>query len=204
MLKLKRGYLIAFEGIDGTGKSTHCRWLEEELIRRGYPVQGLREPTDGVWGKKIRQLLTEGRKNISLEEELTWFLNDRREDVEKNIRPSLQSGKIVLMDRYYYSTAAYQGAAGLDPKKIITENEIFAPIPDRVFIFYAPVDICLDRIRASRGDALDSFEKKEYLEKVQNIFENFSSAQFRKIDGSDSMIAIQKTLMFEIQDLFRT
>ena len=55
MLKLKRGYLVAFEGIDGTGKSTHCRWLEEELICRGIPVERLREPTDGIWGKKIRR-----------------------------------------------------------------------------------------------------------------------------------------------------
>ena len=119
MFKLKRGYLIAFEGIDGTGKSTHCRWLEKELNRLKIPVSRFCEPTEGLWGTKIRRLLVKGRGEITLEEELRWFMNDRREDVKNNISPALKSHQMVLMDRYYFSTAAYQGALGLDPQKIV-------------------------------------------------------------------------------------
>ena len=200
-MKLKRGYLVAFEGIDGTGKSTHCKWLEDKLKRLGVPVHLLREPTNGFWGKKIRELLREGRKSVSLKEELTWFMNDRREDVINNIFPALKKHKIVLMDRYYYSTAAYQGAAGLNPGIIISNNEEFAPVPDLIFVFYAPVDICLERIRSSRGKLPDSFERKEYLEKVQLIFDRFSGSKFRRIDSSMAIKTIQKKIIREIQEL---
>ena len=162
-MEMERSYLIAFEGIDGTGKSTHCRWLEKELTRRYISVKRFCEPTDGIWGKKIRKILSDRRRNVSFEEELTWFMNDRREDVLKNIGPALENKKIVLMDRYYYSTAAYQGAMNLEPEKIIFDNEMFAPIPDRVFIFHAPVDTCLKRIKMARGDSLDFFENKSYF-----------------------------------------
>ena len=65
---------------------------------------------------KIRRLLSDGRQGISPQEELSWFINDRKEDIETNIMPALKKHKVVLMDRYYFSTAAYQGALGLDPR----------------------------------------------------------------------------------------
>ena len=131
---MKRGFLIVFEGIDGTGKSTQCELLAKSLTERDMPNIALAEPTRGTWGTKIRRLLSEGRQGISPQEELSWFVNDRKEDIELNIMPALQDNKVVLMDRYYFSTAAYQGALGLDPEQIRLENETFAPIPDRVLI----------------------------------------------------------------------
>nr|MDP6657848.1 dTMP kinase [Nitrospinaceae bacterium] len=111
-MELKRGWLIVFEGIDGTGKSTQCQKMETRMREYGVPVIRLREPTDGVWGQKIRKILSDGRGAVTPKEELTWFIEDRREDVEKNILPALRENKVVLLDRYYYSTAAYQGALG--------------------------------------------------------------------------------------------
>jgi len=177
---LKRGYLIVFEGIDGTGKSTHCRLLGEHLESRGVPVQRLFEPTEGVWGKKIRHILKHGRDGVSPEEELSWFINDRREDVEKNILPALAAGRVVLLDRYYYSTAAYQGALGFDPAAIVRDNEAFAPRPDLVFLFTTQPEKCLERV-SGRG-AASSFERADYLEKVQRIFDTFDDPVIERVD----------------------
>lgn len=181
-MALKRGYLIVAEGIDGAGKSTHCRLLGESLERKGYPVVSLREPTDGVWGRKIRKLLTAGRGGVSPDEELQYFLNDRKEDVEKNIQPALQDHKVVVLDRYFYSTAAYQGALGLDPETILRENETFAPRPDLVLLFCLAPAKGLQRIQHSRG-AFSSFEKEAYLERVRAIFESFTGPHIRRIDA---------------------
>lgn len=201
-MKLDRGYLVVFEGIDGTGKSTHCRLLGGYLQGKGIDTVCLSEPTQGVWGKKIRKILVEGRNGITPEEELALFINDRKEDVELNIAPALERKKVVLIDRYYYSTAAYQGALGLDPARICRENEAFAPKPDLVFLFELPPEQCLDRISANRKDGPNAFEKLEYLKKVQGIFSSFSGTQFRRIDTAGTQEEVHARLLREINALF--
>jgi dTMP kinase len=99
-----------------------------------------------------------------------WFLEDRKLDVSENINPALESGKIIVMDRYYYSNMAYQGALGLDMEKIRSENEKFAPRPDIVIILDAPPKTGLDRIRNKRKEELNYFETLEYQEKVRELF----------------------------------
>lgn len=193
--------MIVFEGIDGTGKSTHCKLLLEYLQARGFSVISLSEPTRGAWGKKIRDLLVKGREGVSSEEELSWFINDRKENVERNILPALAQNKVVLMDRYYYSTAAYQGALGLDREKILRENQRFAPLPDRVFIFAAPLETCLERIKTQRVSGPDSFERFDYLEKVQRIFDSFVGSRFRRIDSSAPREAVHAQIRKEVEAL---
>ncbi len=196
-MKLDRGYLIVFEGIDGTGKSTHCQLLEEYLKSRGIPVRRLFEPTKGKWGMKIRKLLKEGRGDISPEEELSWFINDRKEDVENNIKPGLAKKEVVVLDRYYYSTAAYQGALGLDPEKICRENEAFAPKPDLVFLFITAPEKCLERIQKTRTEK-SSFERLDYLEKVQRIFVSFNDPVIRRIDTTPPSDVVHKKLREDV------
>ncbi|CCQ91282.1 Thymidylate kinase [Nitrospina gracilis 3/211] len=188
-MKLDRGYLIALEGIDGTGKTTQGNLLADYLEQRGLPVVRLREPTQGMWGQKIRRILTEGRGGTTPEEELQWFLNDRKEDVEQNIRPALNTNKLVVIDRYYFSTAAYQGALGFDPVKICADNEAFAPRPDRVLIFSGSLETSFERIAKGR-DGFSSFEKKDYLQKVQAIFDSFEGPHIRRIDSDGSVEAV--------------
>jgi dTMP kinase len=198
---LKRGFLIVFEGIDGTGKSTQCELLAKSLTERDMPNIALAEPTRGTWGAKIRRLLSEGRQGISPQEELSWFVNDRKEDIELNIMPALQDNKVVLMDRYYFSTAAYQGALGLDPEQIRLENETFAPIPDRVLIFLTSPETCLERIESSR-DQKSAFEKLDYLQIVQKIFKSFEGPNIRFIDSVGSVPEVQEKVLSAIEDLF--
>ena len=172
----------------------------EDLRARELPVQLLAEPTQGFWGQKIRKLLEEGRGYISPEEELSWFINDRREDVEKNIRPGLERNTILLLDRYYYSTAAYQGALGMDPLNICRDNETFAPKPDLVFLFMLSPEKSLERIRNSRDDT-SSFEKLEYLKSVSRIFESFEDPVIRKIDSDQPVEVVHDRLKRELDHL---
>ena len=197
-----RGYLFAFEGIDGVGKSSCQKQLGDKLSALGYPVVLLREPTNGVYGKRIREILTQGRDGVSPEEELALFISDRKENVEQNISPALHDKKIILIDRYYYSTAAYQGALGFDPKKICADNEKFAPRPDRVFLFKAPIELCLERIGKNRSGGPDAFEKQDYLSKVQTVFDQFTGDHFRRIDSSLPFEQVVLKLVEELKEFF--
>ena len=175
------GWLVVLEGIDGSGKSTVLRRLAEYCASRGLDAVVSGEPTRGPWGMKLRQSMTEGR--LTLEEELALFLKDRAEHVERLIRPALKAGKVVLLDRYYFSTAAYQGARGVDPEKILAENEKFAPEPDLVILLNFDPVAGLDRIRA-RGDSPNHFEQLEQLQQVREIFLKLDRPCIRKVDAA--------------------
>ena len=170
-MKLSKGILIVIEGIDGSGKTTQAEILLEKLRGKGFDTVYFREPSDGKWGREIKRKATLP-DSISPDEELDLFLKDRRENVEKNLKPGLEEKKIVVLDRYYFSTMAYQGALGLDQKKIRSENEAFAPIPDLVILLTIPVSKGLSRIKEKRGD-FTAFEGREYLNRVKLIFEDF-------------------------------
>jgi dTMP kinase len=161
------GWLIVIEGIDGAGKSTLVRQFADYCQAHGLGCVTSGEPTRGPWGQKLRRSMTEGR--LTLEEELDLFLKDRAEHVDTLIRPALQRGDVVVLDRYYFSTAAYQGARGVDPEWILARNEQFAPEPDLVLLLDFDPAAGLDRIRA-RGDAPNSFEELEQLREVRRIF----------------------------------
>ncbi len=198
---MAKGSLITIEGIDGVGKTTQTRMLVEHLKEKGHDVLQLREPTDGLWGKKIKNLTKRGR-NISPKEECQWFLKDRIEDVEENILPALSQDKIVVMDRYYYSNMAYQGALGLDMERIREENEKFAPRPDLVIILDALPKLGLERITDKRKDELNFFETLNYQEKVRALFLNMESYDNVKIlDGSKGIEGVQGEIRRVVEEL---
>jgi dTMP kinase len=182
---MSQGLFIVIEGIDGTGKSTQSKRLAEWFRSRGREVVLSREPTDGPWGKKLRESATTGR--LSAEEELECFLNDRREHVEMSIKPALAEGKVVILDRYYFSTMAYQGARGFDPVEIRRRNEAFAPQPDLLLILDLSVESAHGRIGA-RGDTTNEFEQRDTLTRCREIFLSLRDEPFTcVIDAEPSL-----------------
>ena len=142
----KEGKLIVIEGIDGTGKSTQSGLLAEHLRAQGREVIESHEPTNGPWGRKLRESATTGR--LTIEDELEYFLKDRKQHVDELINPIVKRGGIVILDRYYFSSMAYQGYRGIDPTEIRAKNEVFAPVPDHLIILDLPVKTALERIGA--------------------------------------------------------
>jgi dTMP kinase len=182
---MSQGLFIVIEGIDGTGKSTQSKRLAEWFRSRGREVVLSREPTNGPWGKKLRESATTGR--LSAEEELEFFLNDRREHVEMSIKPALAEGKVVILDRYYFSTMAYQGARGFDPAEIRRRNEAFAPQPDLLLILELSVESAHGRIGA-RGDTANEFEQRDTLSRCSEIFLSLRDEPFAcVIDAEPSL-----------------
>ena len=196
----KTGLFIAFEGIDGTGKSTQVRLLADALADRGHQVIVTREPTNGPYGMKIRELYT-GRDQVSKEEELELFIADRRQHIEEVIEPALAAGKIVITDRYYFSTAAYQGAAGLDPDEIIRRNRVFAPQPDLVCLLVVPPEVGVHRIQSSRGEELNAFEQESALKKVAAIFDSLSGDYIKRIDGTGAVPDVHQAVMARVCEI---
>lgn len=181
-MRLKKGILIVLEGIDGAGKSTQARLLLTGLRSLGHKVVCFREPTRGRWGRKIKRL-AKHPDSLSPEEELALFVKDREENVRLNLRPALAERKIVILDRYYFSTIAYQGAKGIDPARIRRMNEKLAVKPDLVFILDIAAGEGLGRIhQRKRKDLL--FERERYLILVRKIFKSFRGRKFVHLDGS--------------------
>ena len=160
------GVLVNLEGIDGCGKSTQSKLLREKLEEEGEKVIILKEPTKRPHGQKLWDVL-HGKRKASNEEILELFVLDRKQHVEEKIQPALDDGTVVLMDRYYYSSMAYQVAGGIDVEEI-REKHVFAPRPDVVLIFDLPVSVALERVKG-HSDA-DEFEKEEHLEKVREAY----------------------------------
>ena len=185
----RKGTFIVFEGIDGSGKTTISKMMASHLTDQGIEVVWLREPSDSVWGKKIRHLAN-SKESIPISEELDYFIQDRRWDVETNIEPALKQTKTVILDRYFFSTVCYQGARGLDAAKILTLNREFAPEPDLVFIIDVDVDTALQRIRKNRDIEVKLFEKSEFLARVRQNYLKLKGDYVHIINGCQPLRAV--------------
>ncbi|MBI5153950.1 dTMP kinase [Candidatus Poribacteria bacterium] len=192
------GCLVALEGIDGSGKSTQGRLLRDWLLGQGIAASLFREPTDGPIGMEIRRLAKEGRLPARREFEL--FLEDRADDLARNIGPALARGEVVLMDRYYISSMAYQGALGLDIEEIRAANECIVPRPDLVILFDLPLEEALGRIGLRCSSGPDHFERREYLAQVEANFANLTGFEIRRINANQDIEAIQTDLRMLITE----
>jgi dTMP kinase len=196
----ERGILIALEGIDGSGKSTQATSTElaTTFTQQGYEVVSFHEPSDSPWGRRIREMKRLGTRLLAPSQELDLFLRDRRYDVVANIEPALAAHKVVLMDRYYFSTMAYQGALGIDPEHIQRLNEAFAPIPDLVFILLISPAAALQRIRHSRGQPDNVFELEAYLKHVDAIFRTLKGPHIHFIPADQPVATVTAMLRRKI------
>lgn len=184
-LRIPGGLFIVFEGIDGTGKSTQVGLLAEKLRQLGYAVVATREPTDGPYGQRIRKLFHD-RAAVTRDEELELFIADRTQHVRQVIAPALAEGRVVISDRYYLSTVAYQGANGGDPELILRKNADF-PQPDLAIILEVDPARSIHRIKNQRHEKPNTFEGEENLRRVAGIFAAMDQDFIWRVDGTGSV-----------------
>lgn len=180
-----KGKFIVFEGIDGSGKSTQCSMLYDYIKSLDLPARLLAEPTSGEYGKKIRQIL-QGNIPVPVEEQVRLFIEDRQEDYLLNIKPCIDSNITIVMDRYFYSNAAYQGSPEISPEKIIRKNlDRGFPLPDRIYYIDIEPEIAMSRIAARNGSGkTELFEKKAFLEIARKNFLSMVNERILQINGA--------------------
>jgi len=197
-MKIKKGVLVVIEGIDGAGKTTQAKMLLHKLLKAGVDAVYFREPSDSRWGQEIKEKAVEP-DSLSPEEELDLFQKDRKENVERNLKPALQTNRLVILDRYYFSTMAYQGARGIDPQRIQETNEQFAVIPDLVFILDVEPGTGLKRIE-NRKRKEELFEHEARLIRVREIFNGIQGNNIFHIDGTKSLEEIGNEIEKSVLD----
>lgn len=155
----KRGAFICIEGIDASGKTTQAHRLVRNLRRRGLDAVYTTEPNTGEIGKLIRDHVLNRKKRVPVAVEALLFAADRVDHVDKEIKPALQKGKIVICDRYVYSTLAYQGAADLDLNWIEQINQ-FALVPNMALFLDVSPEVVIERMQSK--------SKKSVMETLKN------------------------------------
>lgn len=191
MIRLSRGVLVAFEGIDGAGKTTQARAFHDALTAAGVDVVLTKEPTNGPHGRRLRASARTGR--LPADEELALFMADRREHVADELQPALDRGAVILIDRYYPSTVAYQGARGLDTDELLAANEQIAPRPDLLLIFDIDPALGLARVRG-RGDVADLFEVPAALAEARRIFATLDGPHVLHLDARHPIADVSATI----------
>jgi len=158
---------IVFEGIDGSGNSTQSTILAEFLRGRVYDVLLTKEPTNGAIGKVIRDVLQKRVRTSPLALQML-FVADRAYHLQTEIEPALEEGKVVISDRYMFSTTAF-GGLDVDMDFLKQINSKFR-VPDITFILDVKPEIALQRIKRSRSGELELFEE---LEKSKRVYANY-------------------------------
>ncbi|MEM1587894.1 MAG: dTMP kinase [Candidatus Bathyarchaeia archaeon] len=190
--KLK-GLFIVIEGIDGAGKTTQSKLLQKELNKKGFKSIYTTEPSKGFIGKFLRETSFKGVK-LNPEVETLLFAADRFQHITYEVTPNLNKGKIVVCDRYFYASLAYQGAQGVDLGWIKTVNK-FVIKPDLGIYLDVPVEVGLSRISKRKKTV---FEKIEIERKVREIYLKLvKEKELILVDGNKPIKDVNK----EITDL---
>ncbi|MDG6936860.1 MAG: dTMP kinase [Nitrososphaerota archaeon] len=179
------GRFIAFEGIDGSGKTTQAAMLCNHLGRIGLPSVLTREPTGGRYGKLAKNMIVQKREFDSAHlQEL--FAADRMQHLKRFILPMLADGFIVVADRYKLSSMAYGIASGLDAEWLAKLNSR-APEPFLTVMLDIPPKTAMGRIE-KRGVENTAFEKKEFLGRVRKAYLSLAAGRSDVLimDGSGS------------------
>jgi len=179
-----KGIFISFEGIDGAGKTTILRLLEKYLKGKNLSVVSTYEPGDTLCGKKIRDILEQEENKLYSYTELLLYLADRAEHIKKVILPALYSSKIVICDRFFDSTIAYQGyGRGIDIDKIkMFDNFVRSSLlPELTILFDIEVEIGFKRKNIKLSE-----EYKLFFQRVRKGFLEIAKQEPQRIKIIDA------------------
>ena len=195
---------ITFEGIDGVGKSTQLDLLETYLRSKGHDVMRTLEPGGTELGKEIRHLLLHRKGDVAPRAEALLYAADRAHHVTTKILPALNSGQVVLSDRYFDSSVAYQGAArelNVDEVRDISLWAVGGLLPDLTILLDLPAELAMTR-RSATGvepDRLES-ERVEFFERARDEYLRRSSEpRFLVVDASLSVQEIHERVLQRVQ-----
>ena len=196
---MKKCLFIVIDGIDGSGKSETIKMLHNYLFSKNktFRILTTREPTNGNYGKQIRKMLSKEKNPKSNSKKLMGlFLKDRREHLKYTIEPFLKMSNdneinIVLCDRYYYSTIAFQGAQGLDMNELVKKNKNFRK-PDIAFILDVEPSLALKRIEYRKKE---KFEQLEFMKKIRANFLKLPKLLKDKIKIIDSSKSLKNAFI---------
>lgn len=196
---------ITFEGIDGSGKSTQILLLREYLVKNGLKVVTLREPGGTELSEYIRAVLLNKKLEVSNISELLLFQAARADLVQTIVKPSLADGRIVLSDRYFDSTTAYQGyGRGIDLKVINKSNQIgsLGVLPDITFYLKIKRNIGLERVSGKELDRME-LSSDEFYERVILGYDELAKKESRiiTIDGNKDLKEIHSIVVTEVEKL---
>ncbi len=205
MTRLSKGLFITFEGIEGSGKSTQVKMLVQALQQRNLPYLTTREPGGTVIAEAIRSILLNPLyANLTAETELLLYCASRAQHTAELIIPALDKGCIVICDRYFDSTYAYQGAARkLDEDLIdtLTRFATYGRIPDLTFLIDLPVQVGLSRIQNRQLDRLEK-ENTDFHERVRQQFlfiANKCPSRYVVLNGEQTPEEIHRQLLAFLQ-----
>jgi dTMP kinase len=192
----KKGFFICIEGLDGSGKTTHAHRIVRNLQERGFDAVYTTEPSRGDLGTFIRSTVLQGKKRVPRVVEALLFALDRVEHLEKDVKPALEKGKIVISDRCVYSSLAYQGAAELDIDWIEEINRLALPADLAIYIDVPP-EVVVKRIRRKKS----VMERLETQQKVQKVYMKYvENGKLVPVDGDKRKAEVTQSILKVILD----
>ena len=198
----KRGAFICIEGIDASGKTTQAHRLVRNLRRRGLDAVYTTEPSTGEIGKLIRDHVLNRKKRVPVAVEALLFAADRVDHVDKEIKPALQKGKIVICDRYVYSTLAYQGAADLDLNWIEQINQ-FALVPDLALFLDVSPEVVIERMQSkSKKSVMETLKNQRRVCEV--YLKMVKEGRLMGIDGNKPVNAVAADILRDVVEFLES
>lgn len=195
----KRGVFICIEGLDASGKTTHAHRLVRNLQERGFDAVYTTEPSPGEIGRFIRKYVLQRKRRVPSVVEALLFAVDRVDHIERKIKPALEEGKIVVSDRYVYSSLAYQGAAGLDLEWIEEINRLALP-PDLAIFIDVPPEVVVKRIRRKKS----VMERLDTQRKVREVYMKFvENGKLVPVDGNRRKDEVEKDILTVVLDFLK-
>ncbi len=190
---VKRGAFICLEGIDASGKTTQTHRLVRNLKRRGFDSVYTTEPSTGEIGRLIRRHVLDRKKRIPVSMEALLFAADRVDHVEKKIKPVLYKGRIVVCDRYVYSSLAYQGAGDLNFDWIKQINR-FALVPDLALLIDVSPEVAIERLKSKSKKSV--METMQIQRRVCGIYLKLvKEGRLRPINGNQPIDAVSDDIL---------